>query len=56
LEYHRGHGARPVVPEWRFASRERPRETPAGGMTLIYDVKSDGSAGTLAGMLMIWWD
>lgn len=28
----------------------------AGGTTLIYDVHSDGSAGKLDGMLVIWWD
>ena len=28
----------------------------AGGTTLIYEVHSDGSAGKLDGMLVIWWD
>ena len=28
----------------------------AGGTTLIYEVLSDGSAGKLDGMLLIWWD
>jgi hypothetical protein len=28
----------------------------AGGTTLIYEVRSDGSAGKLDGMLVIWWD
>jgi len=28
----------------------------AGGTTLIYEVQSDGSAGKLDGMLVIWWD
>ena len=28
----------------------------AGGTTLIYEVHSDGSAGNLDGMLVIWWD
>jgi len=28
----------------------------AGGTTLIYEVHSDGSAGRLDGMLVIWWD
>src|SRR5882724_2073343 len=28
----------------------------AGGSTLIYEVHSDGSAGRLDGMLVIWWD
>ena len=28
----------------------------AGGTTLIYEVHSDGSAGALDGMLVIWWD
>ncbi len=28
----------------------------AGGITLIYEVHSDGSAGKLDGMLVIWWD
>ena len=28
----------------------------AGGTTLIYEVQSDGSAGKLDGMLIIWWD
>ncbi len=28
----------------------------AGGTTLIYEVHSDGSAGKLDGMLIIWWD
>jgi hypothetical protein len=28
----------------------------AGGTTLIYEVRSDGSAGKLNGMLVIWWD
>jgi hypothetical protein len=28
----------------------------AGGTTLIYEVHSDGSAGKLDGMLLIWWD
>ena len=28
----------------------------AGGTTLIYKVHSDGSAGKLDGMLVIWWD
>ena len=28
----------------------------AGGTTLIYEVHSDGSAGRLDGMLLIWWD
>ena len=28
----------------------------AGGTTLIYEVHSDGSAGKLHGMLVIWWD
>jgi hypothetical protein len=28
----------------------------AGGTTLVYEVHSDGSAGKLDGMLVIWWD
>jgi hypothetical protein len=28
----------------------------AGGTTLIYEVHSDGSAGKLDGMLVIWWE
>ena len=28
----------------------------AGGTTLIYEVHSNGSAGKLDGMLVIWWD
>ena len=28
----------------------------AGGTTLIYEVHSDGSAGKLDGMLVIWWN
>jgi hypothetical protein len=28
----------------------------AGGTTLIYEVHSNGSAGELDGMLLIWWD
>ena len=28
----------------------------AGGTTLIYEMHSDGSAGKLDGMLVIWWD
>jgi hypothetical protein len=28
----------------------------AGGTTLIYEVHSDGTAGKLDGMLVIWWD
>jgi hypothetical protein len=28
----------------------------AGGTTLIYEVHSDGYAGKLDGMLVIWWD
>jgi hypothetical protein len=28
----------------------------AGGTTLIYEVHSNGSAGKLEGMLVIWWD
>ncbi len=28
----------------------------AGGTTLVYEVHSDGSAGRLDGMLVIWWD
>jgi hypothetical protein len=28
----------------------------AGGTTMIYEVHSDGSAGILDGMLIIWWD
>ena len=28
----------------------------AGGTTLIYEVRSDGSAGKLDGMLIFWWD
>ncbi len=28
----------------------------AGGTTLIYEVHSDGSAGKLDGMLLIWWE
>jgi hypothetical protein len=28
----------------------------AGGTTLLYEVHSDGSAGKLDGMLVIWWD
>jgi hypothetical protein len=28
----------------------------AGGTTLIYEVHSDGSAGELDGMLIVWWD
>jgi len=28
----------------------------AGGTTLLYEVHSDGPAGKLEGMLVIWWD
>jgi hypothetical protein len=28
----------------------------AAGTTLIYEVRSDGSAGKLDGMLVLWWD
>jgi hypothetical protein len=28
----------------------------AGGTTLVYEVHSDGSAGRLDGLLLIWWD
>jgi hypothetical protein len=46
-EFFPGGGSRRGVVHVRLA---------AGGTTLIYEVHSDGSAGKLDGMLVIWWD